>query len=146
MVSAMTEMTDNINAGRDVIFFDGACVFCRGSATRFNALFRRHGFLLLPLQSEHARKSTGASSETLLQEMHLVTASRQVLRGIDAFLYIAATIPWLWPVRWFATVPGMKRLLDGLSRAIAKRRYSLCGNCRIEPRLHLADALWRWTP
>ena len=47
----MTEITDNIDIGRGILFYDAACGVCRGGMERFGGRLRKRGFGLLPLQS-----------------------------------------------------------------------------------------------
>ena len=146
----MTEITDNINTDRDpakgVIFFDAACSICRSGANRLHIALQRRGFRLLPLQSADATRWTGASPEELLREIHLVTASRKILRGIDALIYIAAAFAWTKPLAWIASMPGIHRLLQTMYRIFANHRYQIARSCRIGTSAGIFDRMARWLP
>ncbi len=142
----MTEITDNTNIGRGLIFFDAACDVCRSGATRLQSALQRRGFRLIPLQSEEAARWTGASAQQLLREVHLVTASRKVLRGIDALIYIAAAFCWAKPLAWIASMPGVHRLLQAMYRTFANHRYQIARSCRIGKSAGVFDRIARWLP
>src|SRR5947199_176306 len=121
----MTEIADRIDIGSGAIFYDGACGICAAGATRFSGALNRRGFVIMPLQSSAAQRLSGASTEQLLTQMHLLTPHHRLLRGIDALFFIARSLPWAWPLTWIAFIPGGKWLLDRLYRCFARNRYRI---------------------
>ncbi len=132
----ITEMTNTTDANAGVLFYDGACGVCRSGAQRTHRMLRRRGFRLLPLQSLDAARLTRATPEALMREMHLVTPTGQVLRGVDAILYVAPLL------RWVAMVPGVKRVMRVGYAWVAANRYPLSASCA----LGREDHGGRWTP
>ena len=81
------EQTEQVRRGYDgVILYDGACGICNRGAHRFERLLRRRDFNLLPLQSPEAVELSGATTDQLMTEVHLVTPAHETLRGVDAIL------------------------------------------------------------
>jgi alginate O-acetyltransferase complex protein AlgI len=128
----MTEITDNIDIGRGILFYDAACGVCRGGMERFGERLRRRGFRLMPLQSPQANELTGRPTETLMEEAHLLTPRGHVLRGIDTVLYIAAASPITRPLVWLARLPGVMPLLQWGYRLFARNRYRVSAACGLQ--------------
>ena len=148
----MTELTDNIDIGRGILFYDAGCGVCRGGMRRFGGMLTRRGFRLLPLQSPVARQLTGAAEEDLMREAHLVTpAPRRVLRGADAVVYLARAVPWAAPLRWLAALPGGMPVMRAAYARFARNRYGISAACELEPRRRARvrrreDRAGRWAP
>src|SRR6478736_3925748 len=66
---------------RGWILYDGACRSCAASARRFDRIFRRRGFLFLPLQTNWIMKRLDLEPGAPVEEMRLLTADG---RGIAA--------------------------------------------------------------
>ena len=107
---------------RGWILYDGACPSCTASARWFDRIFRRRGFLFLPLQTEWIGQQLGLEVDATLEEMHVLTNEGRDIAGADAVLFLARRVWWAWPVVAFAQLPGMHKLLDRGYRWIAAHR------------------------
>lgn len=77
--------------------------------------------------------------ERLLFEMHVVTPDRAaVYTGFDAFRWIAARLPLLWPIVPLLYVPGVPALGRRIYLWVAKNRFNLVpchdGQCELPKR------------
>jgi predicted DCC family thiol-disulfide oxidoreductase YuxK len=104
------------------ILFDGACRSCTASARRFDRIFRRRGFLFLPLQTTWVVQRLDLKPGAPLEEMRVLTAGGRDLGGADAVIFLARQIWWGWPFAALARLPGMHKLLDRGYRWIAAHR------------------------
>lgn len=149
-----TETTDINDIGAGRILYDGDCGLCSRLARRFRTNLQRRGFQLAPLQSRDAAAVSGATQEQLLRELHVVVAPppvRRVLRGADAIVFVARSLPWMRPLCWLARVPGVMPLLRAGYRLVAKHRHCADGICSIEQHPRTTDfqpvrMTCRWLP
>ena len=97
---------------RGWILYDGACRSCTASTRRFDRIFRRRGFLFLPLQTAWVMKRLGLDPSDPLEEMHVLTEDGRDIAGADAVIFLARQIRWVWPVVALVRLPRIKGLLD----------------------------------
>jgi predicted DCC family thiol-disulfide oxidoreductase YuxK len=110
------------------ILYDGACRSCAASARRFDRIFRRRGFLFLPLQTNWIMKRLDLEPGAPLEEMRLLTADGRDIGGADAVIFLAHQIWWTSPFAALAQLPGMHNRVDRGYRWIAAHRA--CDNIR----------------
>src|SRR5690349_11208593 len=129
---------------RGWILYDGDCPSCIASARRFDQIFRRRGFLFLPLQTEWVLPHLGLEPGAALEEMHVLTSAGQDIAGANAVIFLARQIWWAWPVVAFAKLPGMPKLLDRSYRWMAAHRG--CGHlaCEVDKRQSDGRQLFRF--
>ena len=104
------------------ILYDGACRSCTASARRFDRIFRRRGFLFLPLQTNWIMDRLDLEPGAPLEEIRLLTADGRNIGGADAVVFLARQIWWAWPFAALAQSPPMHKLLDRGYRWIATHR------------------------
>jgi predicted DCC family thiol-disulfide oxidoreductase YuxK len=104
------------------ILYDADCRMCRDLMRRFEKTFTSRGFVFAPLQLE-------LEPGVRPPEMRIRTTDDRVFDGADAVLFLAGFVWWGWPLRWFAKLPGAKRLLHRIYREIASRRTCDNGAC-----------------
>jgi predicted DCC family thiol-disulfide oxidoreductase YuxK len=119
---------------RGWISYDGACRFCTASARRFDRIFRRRGFLFLPLQTNWIMDRLDLDASARLEEMHVLTADGRDIGGADAVVFFARQIWWAWPFAALAQLPPMHKLLDRGYRWIAAHRDCDHITCNLPPR------------
>jgi len=119
---------------RGWILYDGACCSCTASARRFGRIFRRRGFLFLPLQTNWVMKRFDLEPGAPLDEMRVLTADGRDIGGGDAVIFLARHIWWAWPFAALARLPGMRKLLDRAYRWIAIHRGCDHIGCDIKER------------
>ena len=107
---------------RGWILYDSECAMCRDMMRRFEKTFTSRGFVFAPLQME-------LKPGTRPTEMRVRTTSGTEFGAADAVLYLARFVWWGQPFRWFAKLPGAKKLLDRIYREIASRRSYDSGAC-----------------
>jgi predicted DCC family thiol-disulfide oxidoreductase YuxK len=104
------------------ILYDAECPMCRNMMRRFERTFTSRGFVFAPLQLELKPGERPT-------EMRVRTADGRDLGGADAVLFLAGFVWWGRPLRWFAKIPGARRLLYRIYREIASRRSCDNGAC-----------------
>ncbi len=119
---------------RDWILYDGDCRSCAGSAKRFERIFRRRGFLFLPLQTDWVMKRLDLEPGAPLEEMRVLTSDARDLGGANAVIFLGRQIWWAWPFVALARLPGMHKLLDRGYRWIAAHRGCDHITCEIKER------------
>src|SRR5439155_4347805 len=146
MTSEITEITE-IKEGRSPdrpaapweksfrgwILYDGACRSCTASARRFGRIFRRRGFLFLPLQTNWVMKRFDLEPGAPLDEMRVLTADGRDIDGGDAVIFLARHIWWAWPFAALARLLGMHKLLNRGYRWIAAHRGCNHIACSLPP-------------
>jgi predicted DCC family thiol-disulfide oxidoreductase YuxK len=115
-------------ADRDVVIYDGKCVFCTSQIERLRKWDRGHRLEFLSLHDpEVARRFSHLTHEQLMREMCIVDRHGRVHRGAKAVRYLSRRLPALWWAAPFLHFPGSLSVWSGLYRAIARRRYRLAG-------------------
>jgi predicted DCC family thiol-disulfide oxidoreductase YuxK len=104
------------------ILYDGECRMCRDMMRGFDRTFTSRGFIFAPLQLELKPGERPA-------KMRVRTIDGHDFGGADAVLFLAGFVWWGRPLRWFAKLPGAKRLLHRIYREIASRRSCDGGAC-----------------
>src|SRR5438045_129613 len=97
------------------ILYDAECRMCRNMMRRFEKIFTSRGFTFAPIQLELKPGERPT-------EMRVRTEDGRAFGGADAVLLPAGFVWWGRPLRWFAKLPGAKRLLHRIYREIASRR------------------------
>ena len=128
---------------RGWILYDGDCPSCTVSAIRFGRIFRRRGFLFLPLQTEWVMPQLGLEPGAPLEEMHVLTKDGQDIAGADGVIFLARQIWWAWPVVALGQLPRMHKLLDRSYRWIAAHRGCDHVACEVDMRRRDGRQLFR---
>jgi predicted DCC family thiol-disulfide oxidoreductase YuxK len=104
------------------ILYDAECRMCRDMMRRFERTFTSRGFVFAPLQLELKPGERPS-------EMRVRTTDGRDFGGADAVLFLAGFVWWGQPLRWFAKIPGARKLLHRIYREIASRRTCHNGAC-----------------
>jgi predicted DCC family thiol-disulfide oxidoreductase YuxK len=118
---------------RGWILYDGACRSCTASARRFGRIFRRRGFLFLPLQTNWVMKRLELEPGAPVEEMRVLTADGRDIGGAEAVIFLARHIWWAWPFAALARLPCMHKLLNRGYRWIAAHRGCNHIACSLPP-------------
>ncbi len=126
------------------VFFDGECPICRREI-EWLVRHDRHG-RLTPIDIAAPGFDAahyGLDRQRVYEVLHVITADREVLHGMEAAraIYRAAGRGWIMaPTAW----PGLRWVFDRLYRLFARNRTALgrCvgGKCRVRPPLGTAEA------
>ena len=133
MVSLISELTDakGRRAKSGWVLYDADCSFCMKSVRWMSPILERRGFGFAPLQDPRVQAMLGLPPEELLAEMRVLTPEGKQYGGADAFVFLARSVWWAWPVVAFAYVPGGRWILRKGYRFIAERRSCQGGTCTI---------------
>ncbi len=112
---------------QDWVLYDGECSFCTGAAARFAPMLRRHHFDLAPLQAAWVQQRLALKLDEPLVEMKLLMEDGRIYGGADAFMQIARSIWWAWPLFVVAHIPGAMFLIHAIYRRVAAKRQCLGG-------------------
>jgi predicted DCC family thiol-disulfide oxidoreductase YuxK len=116
----IADMKDSKAAGW--VCFDAECPRCRRWAGRFGTLLKRHGFEVVPLQSETVRAALKLSESELRLEMRVITRDGKVFGGAEALLCLCRSIPSGRMLYALSRVPGATPLLGMAYDWIARNR------------------------
>jgi predicted DCC family thiol-disulfide oxidoreductase YuxK len=130
MTTATTGKISETREARGTILYDGTCGLCGRFFPRFASSFHKRGLRPIPLQSPEASEISGADRARLLTQMHVVTADRKLIGGLDAVLFIASAFWWLRPLVLLARIRWIHRAMDSM-RGIG---IGFSGRARSAPR------------
>ncbi len=116
------------------VFYDQDCAICRRAVWVTRLLLGKGTATYVPLQNDWVRKLFGLSSETLLEEMKLLTVDRRRLGGADAILYLMGRVWWLGSLAGILGIRPIHVWVDRMYRWVARRRYCLEGGCALPAR------------
>src|SRR5437763_811822 len=119
------------------IVYDRDCSSCTASARRFDRIFRRRGFLFLPLQTDWVMKRLDLEPGAPLEEMRVLTSNGRDIGGADAVIFLGRQIWWARPFVALARLPGMHNVLDRGYRWIAAHRGCDHIGCSLKERRSL---------
>src|SRR5437762_6505606 len=119
------------------ILYDGDCSSCTASARRFDRIFRRRGFLFLPLQTDWVMKRLDLEPGAPLEEMRVLTSNGRDIGGADAVIFLGRQVWWARPFVALARLPGMHNVLDRGYRWIAAHRGCDHIGCSLKERRSL---------
>jgi predicted DCC family thiol-disulfide oxidoreductase YuxK len=106
------------------VLYDGQCRICTASADRIRALDTERRLELLSLHDPNvAARFPEIHREEVLEQMHLIERSGEVLRGADAVRGVLRRLPRL---RWLGLlwlVPGFAHLAHVGYGWVARNRY-----------------------
>ena len=122
MISESTEITDKRESRAGCVLYDAHCPYCTAAARFFQPLFRRRGFIFLPLQTPWLQSRLGLSPGAPLKEMRVLTRDGRDFGGAEAVVFLSAQIWWARPLTIIDRIPGAHRLLDKAYRWVAVHR------------------------
>jgi predicted DCC family thiol-disulfide oxidoreductase YuxK len=129
------------HAGHGVVLFDGQCPLCRRSVEILKKLdwLGRLAYQDCRDEAHWPPSDQPLEMTRLLEEMHVVTASRRrAFAGYAAFRWIAWRIPAAWPIAPLLYIPGVPWLGNKAYLWVAKRRMHLVpchdGVCQLPTR------------
>jgi predicted DCC family thiol-disulfide oxidoreductase YuxK len=86
-------------AERDLLFYDGECGFCHGTARFVRKRDRKGQFEFAPLQGERFNQAVPADQRSRLPDsLVLLTREKGLLTRSTAGLYIFSKLPQPWPL------------------------------------------------
>lgn len=113
------------------IIYDGTCRICLKMKGWLGTLFEKRGFHWAALQTEWVGPATGLSEAELMEEMKVITKEGEVIGGVDAWIYLARFVWWMYPFYLAGRVPILHAGFAWFYRAFAANRHCVGGTCRI---------------
>ncbi len=113
------------------VLIDGACPLCRREADLWRRLDRDRGRIALEDIGAPGFEAAryGLTREQVMEQIHGVLPSGDVVRGMEVFRRTYAAVGWGWllaPTAW----PLLRPVFDGAYRWFARNRQRLAGRRR----------------
>ncbi|WP_043711078.1 thiol-disulfide oxidoreductase DCC family protein [Corallococcus macrosporus] len=123
----MAPMLRTTPPGQDVILYDGHCRLCGGAARQLQRLLGKTGTRLRSFREEGVLEAfPGVTADRCERAMQLVLPDGRVVEGLEAIVRAVGRRP-LGRLLWVYYVPGLRQLLDGLYRLVARHRFRIAG-------------------
>src|SRR5262245_33850918 len=117
-----------VNPRGEIVIYDSHCRFCTESVKNLARWDRSGRLSFLSLHDpEVAIRFPELLHDQLMQEMHVVDRQGKTHRGAEAFRYLTARIPRLYPLAPLLFIPFTLPIWSWAYRQIARRRYRLLG-------------------
>lgn len=113
------------------IIWDDECGLCDGVVRRFRALYEARGYEFVPTRLWLASLSPNERGRMTADEMRVVLRDGRVIGGAEAVAYLMRRVWWLWPAGVAGRLPVVRTVARKLYEAVARRRYQLCGTCKM---------------
>ncbi|MBN1207316.1 MAG: DUF393 domain-containing protein [Myxococcaceae bacterium] len=114
--------------GHDVILYDGHCRLCIAAAKELHRLLGGRGTELRSFRDEGVLAAfPGISAERCEKALQLVQADGRVVEGAEAVVRgLGRGRAWA-RVLYVYYVPGLRQLVDGVYRLVARYRFRIAG-------------------
>ena len=112
---------------REVVIFDGKCIFCRAQVTR---LYRwaPNRFAFISIHDPRvAELYPDLDFELLMRQMFVVDREGNRHGGADSIKYLSRKLPRLWLLAPLMHIPFSMPFWRWCYKQVAKRRYLLAG-------------------
>ena len=113
------------------ILYDAECGVCLRMKKRLEWTFAKRGFCWEPLQAEWVAHTTGLSKTELMREMKILTEDYELIGGVDAWIYLARRVWWMYPLYLLGKFNWTHACMDRFYRTFAANRYCLGGTCKL---------------
>ena len=113
------------------ILYDDSCGICRRWVPFWENTLRRRGFEIAPLQADWVREKLQLGETELLQDLLLLLATGEQIRGADTYRYAMKHIWWPYPAYLFAIAPVGRNIFDWNYRKFAANRHKVSNACRL---------------
>lgn len=92
---------------------------------------RRRGFEIAPLQADWVREILQLRDAELLQDLRLLLATGEQIRGADTYRYAMKHIWWIYPAYLFSIAPLGKEIFNWGYRTFAGNRHKVSQICHL---------------
>ncbi|MCB1122026.1 MAG: DUF393 domain-containing protein [Verrucomicrobiae bacterium] len=113
------------------ILYDTECGICRMTQWCLAKSFEQRGFRWESLHADWVRDATRMDRTQLLEDMKVLSEGDGIYAGVDAWLYLARYVWWLFPLRLLGTWNLGYRCMDFIYRTLAANRHCFSGSCQI---------------
>lgn len=125
-------MNENKNNPAGWILYDDSCGFCRRWVPFWENILRKRGFEITPLQTDWIRQKLQLNENDLLQDLRLLLANGEQIRGADTYRYAMKRIWWVYPIYLFSIAPLGKNIFDWSYRKFAAHRHQISRACKLD--------------
>jgi predicted DCC family thiol-disulfide oxidoreductase YuxK len=113
------------------ILYDVSCGFCRRWVPFWAKTLQRRGFEIAPLQADWVKDRLPPGDTDLLQDIRLLLANGEQIRGADVYRYAMKQIWWAYPIYIFSVLPLGRNIFDWGYRKFAVNRYRISRICKL---------------
>ena len=110
------------------IFYDSQCILCRRYKQALD-LLAHDKLKWVDLHAQDFVIPDGLKHEDMLNEIHIFTLERELLRGSQALQYIITTIPAAKRFSWLMERDSAKKAIDVFHTTSDKLRRRLIKSC-----------------
>jgi predicted DCC family thiol-disulfide oxidoreductase YuxK len=125
-------VNENKNNPAGWILYDDSCGFCRRWVPFWENILRKRGFEITPLQTDWIRQKLQLNENDLLQDLRLLLANGEQIRGADTYRYAMKRIWWVYPIYLFSIAPLGKNIFDWSYRKFAAHRHQISRACKLD--------------
>jgi predicted DCC family thiol-disulfide oxidoreductase YuxK len=115
----------------DWILYDDSCGFCRRWVPFWKNTLRKRGFAIASLQTSWVKEKLQLDEIDLLQDLRLLLASGEQIRGADTYRYAMKRIWWAYPIYLFSIAPFGRNIFNWSYRKFATHRYQISRVCKL---------------
>jgi predicted DCC family thiol-disulfide oxidoreductase YuxK len=112
------------------ILYDDSCGFCRRWIPFWAKTLRKRGFQIAKLQEGWVREKLQLEEERLVQDLRLLLANGEQIRGADTYRFAMKRIWWAFPVYLFSIAPLGRNVFDWSYRKFATHRHQISRACK----------------
>jgi predicted DCC family thiol-disulfide oxidoreductase YuxK len=113
------------------ILYDDSCGFCQRWVPFLEKTLRKRGFEIATLQADWVRQKLQLNENDLLQDLRLLLANGEQIRGADTYRYAMKRIWLAYPVYLFSIVPLGRTIFDWSYRKFAAHRHQISRACKL---------------
>ena len=124
---------------RGWILYDGSCGFCSKWVPFWSTTLARQDLGFAPLQADWVKERIDIPEEELLQDLLLLLANGEVIKGPDVYRHVMRNAWPLWPPYLLSVIPGISQLFDWSYRTFANHRYEVSQACRLSAEFTQSD-------
>lgn len=130
---------------RYTFLYDGECPLCVRTVIVLESfdILGAIRFMALQRGGSELQAVQGIDLDVLLNDIHVVSASGKLYRGVDSYAHVLTKIPLFFWLGWLMQIPGPKQFAAACYRAIADSRITQrCtdDNCGYTPPLIPKDS------
>lgn len=114
-----------MNFTHTTMFYDGGCPACMRGVRHYQRLDWAGRIQWVDLlRQPDVLEPYGVSFAAAMDELHVIDAQGQLVKGAYAFVALWTELPWYRWLAWVARLPGVLPLLDTAYRRMSRGRYA----------------------
>ncbi|HEY5234354.1 MAG TPA: DCC1-like thiol-disulfide oxidoreductase family protein [Verrucomicrobiae bacterium] len=125
-------MSENKTKPVGWILYDDSCGFCRRWVPFWEKTLIRRGLAIATLQADWIRQKLRLHENDLLQDLRLLLANGEQIRGADTYRYAMKRIWWAYPIYIFSIAPLGRTIFNWSYRKFATHRHQISRACKLD--------------